>query len=122
VLHCTAGADLVHGIALNYPGAAAKRTGGVTPARSADTVPDTGPEAGDIVMRRHHGVSPFTGTDLDALLRGLGIRTVVACSVSLHVGTLTGGNRRLTALIVSRQSAAWSEHGDRAARACEKVL
>ena len=37
---------------------------------------------------RHHGLTPFTGTDLDAVLRSLGCTTVVACGVSLNVGVL----------------------------------
>ena len=40
----------------------------------------------DLVSSRSHGMSPFTGTSLDATLRTLGIRTVVATGVSLNVG------------------------------------
>jgi nicotinamidase-related amidase len=91
VVHCTVGSSQVPGIAPNYPGAAAiaKRTGGAAPdPGAADPVPGIGPAPGDLVMSRHHGVSPFTGTDLDALLRRLGVRTLVACGVSLNVGIL----------------------------------
>jgi nicotinamidase-related amidase len=91
VVHCTVGPDFVPGIPPNYPGAAAiaKRTAGAGPEPgAADPVPEIGRTAGDLLMNRHHGVSPFTGTDLDALLRRLGIRTVVACGVSLNVGIL----------------------------------
>jgi len=90
VVHCTVGSDQVPGIAPNYPGAAAiaKRTGGAMPEGAADPFPEIGPVASDVVMRRRHGVSPFTGTDLDSLLRRLGIRSIVACGVSLNVGVL----------------------------------
>jgi nicotinamidase-related amidase len=42
----------------------------------------------DLASHRHHGLTPFTGTDLDALLRACGIRTVVAAGVSLNVGVI----------------------------------
>ncbi len=42
-------------------------------------------EPGDLVSARGHGVSPFIGTDLDALLRNLGVKTVVATGVSVNV-------------------------------------
>jgi nicotinamidase-related amidase len=51
-------------------------------------VPELGDTSGDLVSARHHGLTPFTGTDLDALLRSLGTTTVVACGVSLNVGVL----------------------------------
>ncbi|MFM7508932.1 MAG: isochorismatase family protein [Actinomycetota bacterium] len=35
---------------------------------------------------RHHGLTPFTGTDLHDQLTDVGARTVVACGVSLNVG------------------------------------
>jgi nicotinamidase-related amidase len=91
VVHCTVGPDFVAGIPPNYPGAAAiaKRTAGAAPRPGAtDPVPDIGVAPQDLVMRRRHGISPFTGTDLDALLRRLGVRTIVACGVSLNVGIL----------------------------------
>jgi biuret amidohydrolase len=53
---------------------------------SAELIPQIGPQPGDLVSERHHGVSPFTGTDLDALLRSLGIHNVVITGVSLNVG------------------------------------
>ncbi|MBX7069611.1 MAG: cysteine hydrolase [Microthrixaceae bacterium] len=51
-------------------------------------IPELGPEASDIESSRRHGVSPFTGTDLDAILRSRGVRTIVAVGVSLNVGIL----------------------------------
>jgi nicotinamidase-related amidase len=47
-----------------------------------------GPEAGDLVSPRFHGVSPFTGTSLDTWLRNLGVQTVVATGVSVNLGIL----------------------------------
>ena len=44
------------------------------------------PQAGDHVLTRFHGVTPFHGTELDQLLRNLGIRTVVATGVSVNIG------------------------------------
>ena len=90
VVHCTVGADAVPSAPPNYPGAAAiaKRRGS-----PEDQAAGSGAVAGvdrgsDLVVERHHGVSPFTGTELDAVLRRLGIRTVVACGVSLNVGII----------------------------------
>jgi len=40
----------------------------------------------DIVIPRLHGMTPFTSTALDQILRNLGIRTVVATGVSLNLG------------------------------------
>ncbi|MFI6812026.1 cysteine hydrolase [Nonomuraea sp. NPDC050328] len=54
-----------------------------TPA--VDVLPELlGP--GDLESRRYHGFSPFTGTTLDARLRALGVRHVVALGVSLNLG------------------------------------
>jgi nicotinamidase-related amidase len=51
----------------------------------ARLVPELGPEPGDIVLSRMHGLSPMHGTELDAVLRNLGVRTVVGVGVSLNV-------------------------------------
>jgi len=56
---------------------------------AAAVVPDLGPEPTDLVSSRTHGLTPFPGTDLDQLLRNLGVRTIVATGVSLNIG-LTG--------------------------------
>lgn len=47
------------------------------------------PQEGDYVVNRFHGVTPFHATELDQLLRNLGVRTVVATGVSVNVG-ITG--------------------------------
>ena len=46
------------------------------------------PIDGDYVVTRYHGITPFHGTELDPLLRNLGIRTLVATGVSVNVGIL----------------------------------
>ncbi len=55
---------------------------------AAQVVPELGPEPGDLCSTRLHGLGPFAGTDVDALLRNLGVRTVVGVGVSLNVGML----------------------------------
>ncbi len=52
-------------------------------------VRDLAPVDGDFVVNRLHGVTPFHNTELDQLLRNLGITTVVATGVSVNVG-ITG--------------------------------
>lgn len=39
----------------------------------------------DLVVRRLHGLSPLAGTDVDALLRNLGVTTLVVTGVSANV-------------------------------------
>lgn len=57
-----------------------------TPA--ADVVPELGPAPADIVCRRIHGLTPFTGTELDSILRNLGVRTVIPVGVSVNEALL----------------------------------
>ena len=40
------------------------------------------------MIGRYHGVDPIGGTDLDPLLRNLGVRTVVIVGVSLNVALM----------------------------------
>ncbi|MHB8465214.1 MAG: cysteine hydrolase family protein [Acidimicrobiales bacterium] len=54
----------------------------------------------DIVVPRIHGMTPFTSTSLDQILRNLGIRTVVATGVSLNLGVF---GMALTALDLGYQ-------------------
>lgn len=44
------------------------------------------PQPDDYVINRLHGVTPFHASELDQLLRNLGVRTVVATGVSVNVG------------------------------------
>ena len=48
-------------------------------------VPALGPEPEDLVLGRLHGLSPMAGTDLDPVLRNLGVTTIVATGVSVNV-------------------------------------
>jgi len=51
-------------------------------------VAELAPVESDWVVMRFHGVTPFHGTELDSVLRNLGVRTIVATGVSLNVGIL----------------------------------
>jgi nicotinamidase-related amidase len=39
----------------------------------------------DILLSRLHGLSPFQGTELDFVLRNLGVRTIVGVGVSVNI-------------------------------------
>jgi nicotinamidase-related amidase len=54
-----------------------------TPA--TDIVPDVKPHESDIVLPRLHGLSPFSGTELDFVLRNLDVTTLIAVGVSVNV-------------------------------------
>ncbi|MER7186787.1 cysteine hydrolase [Streptomyces hyaluromycini] len=57
----------------------------------------------DLVVRRLHGLSPIQGTDVDALLRNLGCRTLVVTGVSANVAipntVFDAVNRGYTAVV-----------------------
>lgn len=55
---------------------------------AVELIPEFGDTTGDVVSHRHHGLTPFTGTNLDATLRALDTSTVVACGVSVNVGIM----------------------------------
>jgi nicotinamidase-related amidase len=93
-----AGAPVVHCIALHRP----DRRGGNRNARlfaavarspvkllpgttAAEVVPEFGQADSDLVLSRLHGLNPMAGTDLDPVLRNLGVRTIVALGVSLNI-------------------------------------
>lgn len=52
---------------------------------AASVVPELGPEADDLVLSRLHGLNPMAGTDLDPILRNLGVDTIVVTGVSVNV-------------------------------------
>jgi nicotinamidase-related amidase len=54
----------------------------------ADVMPELEPSASDIEMPRLHGLTPFTGTSLDRVLRNMGVETVVAVGNSINIGVL----------------------------------
>jgi len=52
---------------------------------AAQIVPELDVQDADLVLPRLHGLSPFQGTELDFLLRNLGVRTLVGVGVSVNV-------------------------------------
>ena len=38
------------------------------------------------MLPRHHGLGPMTGTQLDPMLRNLGVTTIVGVGVSVNIG------------------------------------
>jgi nicotinamidase-related amidase len=54
-----------------------------TPA--VEVIPEVGVAPEDIVLTRTHGLNPMAGTDLDPILRNLGITTVVVAGVSVNI-------------------------------------
>jgi nicotinamidase-related amidase len=58
----------------------------ITPGSAgAKLLPEVGPDPSDLVLSRWHGLGPMGGTDLDPILRNLGVTTIVAVGVSLNV-------------------------------------
>ncbi len=58
----------------------------ITPGtEGAELLPELGPAPSDLVLRRSHGIGPMGGTDLDAILRNLGVTTIVAVGVSVNL-------------------------------------
>lgn len=52
---------------------------------ASDLVPEIPRDERELVSTRLHGVGPMAGTDVDALLRNLGVTTIVGVGVSLNV-------------------------------------
>ena len=90
VLHCTAetrddgkGANRNARLFMGVKHAPVK----LSPGSDAVRVPaEIGVESADIVLARYHGLGPMTGTQLDPVLRNLGVTTIVGVGVSLNVG------------------------------------
>jgi nicotinamidase-related amidase len=91
VVHCTAEfrGDR-QGSGTNAPmlRASAKAGSLIAGTPSVEVVPELRVQPSDLVVPRLHGMAPFTGTALDAMLRNLGIKTVVATGVSVNVGVV----------------------------------
>ena len=94
-----AGVPVVHCLALRRPDglgsndnakvfAAARKSGvALTPgSEAAQVIPEIGVEDTDVVLSRLHGLGPMAGTDVDPVLRNLGVRTIVGVGVSVNVG------------------------------------
>ena len=59
---------------------------GILPGSPGATLlPEFGPERNDLVLSRWHGLGPMGGTDLDPILRNLGVTTIVAVGVSVNL-------------------------------------
>ena len=90
VFHCTAatradgkGANRNARLFLGVRNAPVK----LSPGTDSVGVPtEIGVDPGDIVLPRHHGIGPMSGTQLDPMLRNLGVTTIVGVGVSLNVG------------------------------------
>jgi nicotinamidase-related amidase len=54
-------------------------------SRDAEIIPELDQQPDDLVLSRYHGVGPMGGTDLDAVLRNLGARTIVGVGVSVNI-------------------------------------
>jgi nicotinamidase-related amidase len=52
---------------------------------ATDVVADFDVHPSDFVLSRIHGLNPMAGTDLDPILRNLGVRTLVVVGVSVNV-------------------------------------
>lgn len=59
----------------------------LSPGSAAVEVPEAiGTDRRDVVLGRHHGLGPMTGTQLDPMLRNLGVTTIVGVGVSVNIG------------------------------------
>ena len=89
VVHCTAerrpdgkGANRNARI-FNYMGSAQIKL--LPGSDAAAIVPEVPVHESDLVMSRLHGLCPFQGTELDFVLRNLGVTTLVGVGVSVNV-------------------------------------
>ena len=55
---------------------------------AVEVIPEIGVEPEDVVLARLHGLGPMGGTDLDPVLRNLGVTTIVGVGVSVNVAML----------------------------------
>jgi nicotinamidase-related amidase len=53
-----------------------------------EVMPEIGPEPSDIEVPRMHGMTPFTSTSLDQILRNIGITTVIGTGNSVNIGVI----------------------------------
>ena len=57
----------------------------ISGSEAAEIVPEISVDGGDIILCRLHGLSPFHGTELDPILRNLGVQTLVGVGVSVNI-------------------------------------
>jgi nicotinamidase-related amidase len=59
----------------------------LSPGSEAVGVPhEIGVDRRDVLLPRYHGLGPMTGTQLDPMLRNLGVTTIVGVGVSVNIG------------------------------------
>jgi len=96
VVHCTAvtradGAGGAQNCKIFALADRMRRQSGVSPTQigtpGADLVAGL-EDPRDIVVPRLHGMTPFTSTALDQILRNLGVTTVIATGVSVNLGVI----------------------------------
>lgn len=59
----------------------------LTPGSTAVQPPEEiGVDPSDVVLPRHHGLGPMTGTQLDPILRNMAVTTIVGVGVSVNIG------------------------------------
>jgi nicotinamidase-related amidase len=80
------------------------KSGKVTEGRiGAEIHAELTPVASDVVSQRRHGLTPFHGTELEAILRQQRIQTVIVTGISTNVGVpgacLEAVNRGLRAVV-----------------------
>jgi len=54
-------------------------------SEATELMPEIPQAESDLVLPRLHGLSPFQGTELDSILRNLGVTTIVGVGVSVNV-------------------------------------
>ena len=95
VVHCVAenrpdGVGEIENCKVFAMNARLRRETGTTPidqgTPGALLVPELGPHPSDVVVSRVHGLTPFTQTSLDQILRNLDIKTLVVTGVSINLG------------------------------------
>jgi nicotinamidase-related amidase len=94
VVHCTAefrpdGAGAATNCRIFGIGAKLRREGRDPTAIGSPgvaLVPELDQQPSDVVVPRMHGMTPFTSTSLDQVLRNMGVTTVVATGVSVNLG------------------------------------
>jgi nicotinamidase-related amidase len=97
----SAGVRVIHATAANQPDSWGANTNArlfrgvrkspvklVQGSEAVEPIGEVGPEDGDIVIGRQHGLSPFEGSEIDSLLRNEGVRTIVLIGVSVNVAIL----------------------------------
>jgi len=94
----SAGVPVIHATAVRRPdglGAnenarifqAMKRVDGMLApgSESSEIVPEVPVHESDLVLPRYHGMSPFQGTEIDFILRNLGVSSIVGVGVSVNI-------------------------------------